>query len=258
MQYNQTSDTSPSVFSDAADTLVALFNAEFASDELPVSERSYLIAQASEPIYLPYDAAPHHYFAHQQLAQENTLRYLGGALSDLPSGNKIFFTCDYFASALHEIAHWCIAGKTRRRQVDYGYWYAPDGRSLEQQKAFEQAEIKPQAIEWAFSLACNKPFKVSNDNLSLPDHDCTSFANAVYQQLCDYQQRGFMPRAQRFLDILNAHYNGEKAEKAENAEKAEQNDKGGLPNLSMLAKSNESMTLTRSQQSTHNMRNLCL
>ncbi len=30
---------------------------------------------------------------------------------------------------------------------DLGYWYAPDGRTAEQQALFEQVEIKPQAID---------------------------------------------------------------------------------------------------------------
>lgn len=53
-----------------------------------------------------------------------------------------------FNSALHEISHWTIAGKERRLLADLGYWYAPDGRTREQQALFEQVEVKPQAIEW--------------------------------------------------------------------------------------------------------------
>lgn len=62
-----------------------------------------------------------------------------------------------FNSALHEISHWTIAGAKRRLLPDLGYWYAPDGRTKEQQDLFEQVEIKPQAIEWLFaqSLAEN-------------------------------------------------------------------------------------------------------
>ncbi len=41
---------------------------------------------------------------------------------------------DFFASALHEISHWCVAGKARREQVDFGYWYCPDGRDAMTQK----------------------------------------------------------------------------------------------------------------------------
>ena len=54
----------------------------------------------------------------------------------------IFSTQDFFSSALHEVAHWCIAGVERRKLDDYGYWYEPDGRSGEQQARFmrEKAE----------------------------------------------------------------------------------------------------------------------
>ena len=53
------------------------------------------------------------------------------------SGDRhgIVFCHDYFSSALHEVSHWCIAGAQRRELVDFGYWYAPDGRSTAQQKA---------------------------------------------------------------------------------------------------------------------------
>ena len=54
--------------------------------------------------------------------------------------NRIVFTHDYFASALHEVAHWCVAGPERRRLTDYGYWYAPDGRTEKQQMEFERVE----------------------------------------------------------------------------------------------------------------------
>ena len=71
---------------------------------------------------------------------------------------EIRFTRDYTGSALHELAHWCVAGEARRRQDDYGYWYAPDGRTNAQQQQFFQVEVTPQAVEnisawrWAFPL----------------------------------------------------------------------------------------------------------
>src|SRR5690606_39383874 len=42
---------------------------------------------------------------------------------------RVVFAHGFFASALHEIAHWCIAGDYRRTLHDYGYWYCPDGRT---------------------------------------------------------------------------------------------------------------------------------
>jgi elongation factor P hydroxylase len=81
---------------------------------------------------------------------------------------EIRFTHDYERSALHELGHWCVAGEQRRQQDDYGYWYAPDGRSDAQQQQFFQVEVKPQAIEKLFCNALDIPFAVSVDNLGNP------------------------------------------------------------------------------------------
>ena len=37
--------------------------------------------------------------------------------------HQIVFAHGYYASALHEIAHWCLAGDARRLLEDFGYWY---------------------------------------------------------------------------------------------------------------------------------------
>lgn len=76
-----------------------------------------LIDQGSEPLYLPADPyCPCH---------------------------RIYFAHGFYASALHELAHWTLAGNARRQLLDYGYWYHPDGRSEAQQLAFEKVEVKP-------------------------------------------------------------------------------------------------------------------
>lgn len=80
--------------------------------------------------------------------------------------NVIRYREDFIASALHEVAHWCIAGSARRKRVDFGYWYAPDGRNASQQRAFENVEYKPQALEWFFAKACGYRFRISADNLN--------------------------------------------------------------------------------------------
>jgi len=122
------------------------------------------------------------------------------------SFHQIVFAHGYFASALHEISHWCHAGEKRRLLEDFGYWYLPDGRNEKQQKEFEQVEIKPQAIEWALSVAANKAFNVSADNLNGADADITSFKNSVYQQIQTYLAEGFPNRAQQFIDVLANYY----------------------------------------------------
>lgn len=104
---------------------------------------------------------------------------------------KIVFAHGFFASSLHEISHWCVAGKKRRQLNDFGYWYAPDGRSEQQQAAFEQVEIKPQAIECLLTLMCGKQFRVSQDNL-FADFDTSNsrFADDVKQQAIQFWQTG--------------------------------------------------------------------
>jgi elongation factor P hydroxylase len=155
--------------------LINLFDGLFAK-----VENTRLIKGDDEPVYLPAD-------------------------NDI-SFHRVVFAHGFFASALHEVAHWCIAGKERRLLVDYGYWYAPDGRDECQQEAFEQVEIKPQAIEWAFSLACGKPFDVSVDNLSGIETDRASFKHKVFKQLECYCTNGFPKRAEQFINVLCPFY----------------------------------------------------
>ncbi|PKH78405.1 elongation factor P hydroxylase [Psychrobacter sp. 4Bb] len=138
----------------ATDWLIQLFNTLFADQQVILARSN------DEPEYFP--------------AQDNE-----------PA--RIEFAHGFFASALHEISHWCVAGDARRQLSDFGYWYAPDGRSAAQQQAFERVEIKPQALECLFTLACGRNFQVSQDNL-FADFDTSSstFAIDVYQQVQSY------------------------------------------------------------------------
>ena len=99
---------------------------------------------------------------------------------------KIQFAHGFFNSALHEISHWSIAGEKRRLLPDLGYWYAPDGRTQEQQILFEQVEIKPQAIEWLFAQSFGRKFRVSLDNLTGDGGDGKLFKDNVYAQVQRY------------------------------------------------------------------------
>jgi elongation factor P hydroxylase len=103
------------------------------------------------------------------------------ATEHLPA--RIQFAHGYFASALHEISHWCIAGTARRLQPDLGYWYAPDGRTAAEQALFEQVEVKPQALEWLLTQACDRRFRVSLDNLNGDAGSGDGFRDAVYQRV---------------------------------------------------------------------------
>jgi len=110
---------------------------------------------------------------------------------------------DFFASALHEASHWCIAGPVRRQQTDFGYWYTPDGRSAAQQRAFESVEYKPQALEWFFSRACRHPFRISVDNLSSGCHSTDdAFERRVLAQARHWCLVGLPEDGARFFVAL--------------------------------------------------------
>jgi elongation factor P hydroxylase len=119
--------------------------------------------------------------------------------------HALFYRHDYFASALHEVAHWCIAGPQRRQQPDFGYWYTPETRSAEQQRAFEAVECRPQALEWFFSRACGYRFTVSIDNLELArigKIDAVAFQRCVLEQALTWQAEGLPGRAIVFYRAL--------------------------------------------------------
>ena len=160
--------------------LVKLFNQCFVKDW-----NTQLIQGAEEPIYLP---------ANEPI-----------------SYNRVVFTRNYFSSALHEIAHWCIAGSERRRQQDYGYWYIPDGRSSQQQRKFERVESRPQALEWIFAKACNSVFKVSLDNLRSPQNSAIAFKQFVVRDAQGYSRSGLPERAALFYSTLADYYGGPKS-----------------------------------------------
>lgn len=140
-----------------------------------------LIKGDDEPIYLPADAdAPYH---------------------------RIVFAHGFYASALHEISHWCIAGKARREQVDFGYWYCPDGRDAQTQCQFEDVEIKPQALDWLFCEAAGFPFNVSCDNLEGDfEPDRIKFQRRVHAQVMTWLEEGIPARPARFIAALQDYY----------------------------------------------------
>ncbi|GKT11248.1 MAG: elongation factor P hydroxylase [Thiomicrorhabdus sp.] len=151
--------------------LVELFNKSF----IP-SHNTQLICCEEEPIYRPADAEhPHH---------------------------RIIFAHGFFASALHEIAHWCVAGKERRLLEDFGYWYQPDGRSAEVQREFEKVEVKPQALEWMFSQSAGFKFYFSADNLSGGEGASVEFQEAVLKQVQTYLKDGIPQRALTWSNCL--------------------------------------------------------
>lgn len=125
--------------------------------------------------------------------------------------HQVYYRYDYPRSALHEAAHWCIAGAARRQQLDYGYWYQPDGRDAGTQQRFERVEARPQAIEWHFCLAVGLAFQVSIDNLSGDVIDPFPFRLAVWQQARVCLETGLPPRAERFCAGLSRHFGRRRA-----------------------------------------------
>jgi len=126
--------------------------------------------------------------------------------------HRIIYRDDYFASALHETAHWCIAGERRRQLVDFGYWYNPDGRDRDQQRAFEQVEVRPQALEWIFTSAAGRPFQLSADNLASSDPDnrgpSPTFAADVLTQVRRWCVEGGMPERGTLFARALAQWSG--------------------------------------------------
>ncbi len=146
--------------------------------------------------------------AFRRVFPEETVRLQGGfaepfyAAASVQGGPEIRFTRDYVNSCLHEVAHWCIAGKARRLRDDYGYWYNPDGRNAEAQEEFFRFESGPQALEWAFALACGACFRMSCDNLGGEVRGESEFAAALAVKMEKYLRAGFPPRGRKFLEAL--------------------------------------------------------
>ncbi|WP_277289925.1 elongation factor P hydroxylase [Thalassolituus oleivorans] len=159
--------------------LIELFDGLFAH-----SENTRLIAGDNEPEYLP--------------------------ANDECSYHRLIFAHGFYASALHEISHWCIAGKQRRLLVDFGYWYEPDGRSPERQREFEHVEVKPQALEWILSEACGRKFYLSTDNLNgdpvAVAAGIARFRAAVVKQAQNYLANGLPMRASVLKKALLDYY----------------------------------------------------
>jgi elongation factor P hydroxylase len=159
--------------------IVKLFNRHFLKNE-----NTELLGGAAEPLYIPSSCYEQ---PHQLIFREN-----------------------FVSSALHEIAHWCIAGKERRLQPDFGYWYQPDGRTTAEQEKFESVEIKPQALEWIFSNACGQKFNPSADNLKASSDqisDDTDFKKALVKQVHLWCKSYKLPsRAKIFIDALNKEF----------------------------------------------------
>lgn len=135
-----------------------------------------LVLGDDEPIYLPAD-------------QEN-------------SHNRVIFAHGFYASALHEIAHWCVAGAERRKLVDFGYWYKPDGRTADEQAEFEKVEVRPQAFEWLMSVASGHKFHFSADNLGSDIGASEQFKQNVLDQVHQLLDEGMPERLSLLVSAM--------------------------------------------------------
>ncbi len=128
----------------------------------------------------------------QCFAQSHATRLVGGGSEPLylPVGEsesaQLIFRADYAASALHEVAHWCLAGSVRRRKTDFGYCYIQPPRSSAEQAQFYRLELRSQSLEWHFSQAAGLVFTISTDNFSddgIVDSDGLILEEKFSQQL---------------------------------------------------------------------------
>ena len=156
--------------------ICAVFAHCFAEDADP-DTRARLVRGADEPLYLPA-------MRHRPVAE-------------------IVYARDLAPSCLHEAAHWLRAGRARRRLVDYGYWYLPDGRDAAAQAEFEVLEAEIQGLEWILAAAAGVTFRVSCDNLVRPEPSaafCAAIAAAAQRRLA----LGLGQRASRLVAGLRA------------------------------------------------------
>ncbi|MFM2481581.1 elongation factor P hydroxylase [Celerinatantimonas sp. YJH-8] len=156
--------------------LIQIFNDTFYADY-----RTRLELGGDEPIYLPAD--------------------------ETHSDHRIIFARGYYASALHEIAHWLVAGPERRLREDFGYWYEPDGRTAAVQAQFENVEVRPQAYEWILAVSAGFPFNVSCDNLNGDfEPNRLDFMQRVQHEVMQILAQGLPPRVALLSQALCQFY----------------------------------------------------
>ena len=157
---------------DQAQRIAVLFDATFAA------HRTVMRGGGTEPLYRP-------------------------GRGDAPA--LVVYTRDYPASALHEAAHWCLAGARRRQLTDYGYWYVPGPRDSAQRRAFFAAECEVQALEAVFANAAGVAFVVSADDFTAPHAELEEFARRVARRTAELATARLPPRAQQFRAALQRH-----------------------------------------------------
>ncbi len=162
------------IMSHSPDDLVAIFRKLFF-----LEYKTVLVRGEGEPVYLP-------------------------ANGETPA--RIEFAHGFYASALHEISHWFVAGEARRKLEDFGYWYVPDGRNEQQQQEFFKMEVKPQALEWILSQAAGLSFRPSLDNLGGAAVESHEFKRNLLNQAHSYLMGDLGERPRKLVAALCAFY----------------------------------------------------
>ncbi len=122
---------------------------------------------------------------------------------------QLMYREDFPASALHEAAHWCIAGKARRQQEDFGYHYIAGPRTVEQQAVFFALELRAQCLEKQFAKAAGMDFLPSADNFQA---DLVAFSGqiqALEPELLNWLDSSAGERARRFIACLQRRFGGQ-------------------------------------------------
>lgn len=115
---------------------------------------------------------------------------------------EIRYTLDHTASALYEAAHWCIAGRRRRRNTDYGYFYEPPPRSGMHRVRFEDVEIEAQSVEVLLAEAAGSQFQPSADDVDVPLFLLEAFSSRILERARERRQVGLPKRADKFRVAL--------------------------------------------------------
>jgi elongation factor P hydroxylase len=136
------------------------------------------------------------------------VRCLGGANEPLyrpataAHPAELVYREDFAASALHEIAHWCVAGARRRQLPDFGYRYLPPPRTAAEQARFLRWELMPQALESLFADAAGIAFRASFDDV---EDQHVGLRQPFLDSLALRRKAlvtAMPPRAERFLKAL--------------------------------------------------------
>ena len=142
------------------------------------------------------------------LGRQHRVRLVGGACEPeyLPENDSrwavLRYSHDFARSALHELAHWCIAGRARRKRVDFGYRYQPPPRTQLQHESFVRVEIPVQALELLLCTSCHVPFRVSVDDVADALNRERDFADAVADYAQRYIHSGLPPRGAQLLELF--------------------------------------------------------